>query len=55
MKRLETMLEQYRNGERGLPTYAELVALTHPEESKVAGFPALPASPPYPQPEGQDD
>jgi hypothetical protein len=32
MQTLKTMLEQYRNGERGLPTYEELAALVEPVE-----------------------
>lgn len=34
MNQLKEMLEAYRNGERGLPTYDELAALAYKEESK---------------------
>lgn len=32
MNQLKEMLEAYRNGERGLPTYGELAALAYPNE-----------------------
>lgn len=35
MNQLKEMLEAYRNGERGLPTYDELAAVAYEEPSKV--------------------
>lgn len=34
MNQLKEMLEAYRNGERGLPTYDELAALAYPSTKR---------------------
>lgn len=35
MNQLKEMLEAYRNGERGLPTYDELAALAYPVDAST--------------------
>lgn len=36
MNQLKEMLEAYRNGERGLPTYDELAAVAYKEETDMS-------------------